>query len=135
MFVDASAFVAILTEEAGFESLAATIESRQDCITSPIALWETVIRLSQKKSLAIVVAQQELSHFCRAAKIVQVPIDAAVALFSFEAYDRFGKRRHPAALNMGDCFAYACAKAHKVPLLYVGDDFALTDVNDGFDIA
>jgi ribonuclease VapC len=42
--------------------------------------------------------------------------------------ERFGKGRHPARLNMGDCFAYACARAHGVPLLFKGDDFGLTDI-------
>ena len=42
--------------------------------------------------------------------------------------ERYGKGHHKAALNMGDCFAYACAKAHKVPLLFKGQDFALTDI-------
>lgn len=45
-----------------------------------------------------------------------------------EAFDRFGKGRHPAGLNFGDCMAYAVAKAHDVPLLFKGDDFSRTDV-------
>lgn len=44
------------------------------------------------------------------------------------AFDRFGRGRHPASLNFGDCFAYALAKAHNAPLLYKGDDFTLTDI-------
>ena len=48
---------------------------------------------------------------------------------ALRAFERFGKRRHPAGLNMGDCFAYACAKAHGAPLLFIGDDFTQTDVN------
>lgn len=44
------------------------------------------------------------------------------------AYDRYGKGRHPARLNMGDCFAYACAKTHDARLLYKGDDFSKTDL-------
>ena len=45
---------------------------------------------------------------------------------------RFGKGRHPARLNLGDCFAYACARAYRAPLLYKGGDFVETDVNDEF---
>ena len=48
--------------------------------------------------------------------------------FATAAYARFGKGRHPARLNMGDCFAYACAKSHNAKLLYKGNDFAQTDV-------
>jgi uncharacterized protein with PIN domain len=44
-----------------------------------------------------------------------------------DAYTRFGRGRHPAALNMGDCFAYACARANQTPLLFKGDDFGRTD--------
>jgi ribonuclease VapC len=49
-------------------------------------------------------------------------------VISAEAYARFGKGRHPAALNMGDCFAYACAESNSARLLYKGDDFSRTDL-------
>ncbi|WP_414643687.1 type II toxin-antitoxin system VapC family toxin [Bosea sp. (in: a-proteobacteria)] len=61
-------------------------------------------------------------------KIDIVPFDEALAGLAFEAYRRFGKGRHPARLNMGDCAAYALAQARRWPLLFKGDDFALTDV-------
>jgi ribonuclease VapC len=57
-----------------------------------------------------------------------VPIAEAEELLAVQAADRFGKGRHPAKLNMGDCFSYACARVHGVPLLYKGGDFALTDI-------
>jgi ribonuclease VapC len=44
------------------------------------------------------------------------------------AFERFGRSRHPADLNFGDCFAYACARAYRAPLLYKGNDFAQTDL-------
>jgi ribonuclease VapC len=47
---------------------------------------------------------------------------------AIDAYARYGKGRHPAALNFGDCFAYACARAANAPLLYKGDDFPQTDI-------
>lgn len=49
--------------------------------------------------------------------------------FAIDAYARYGKGRHPAALNMGDCHAYACAKAHGARLLFKGDDFSRTDID------
>ena len=55
-------------------------------------------------------------------------VEARLAL---EAHARFGRGRHPARLNMGDCFAYACARSRGVPLLYKGEDFALTDIEAG----
>ena len=49
-------------------------------------------------------------------------------MIALQAYAQFGKGRHPAALNMGDCFAYACARAHGAALLFKGEDFSRTDV-------
>jgi ribonuclease VapC len=57
-----------------------------------------------------------------------VPIGETEQEVALHAHARFGKGVHPAKLNMGDCFAYACARANGVPLLYKGDDFALTDI-------
>jgi ribonuclease VapC len=66
---------------------------------------------------------------------LQRPVNARVVAIgdveqrlALDAHARFGKGVHPAKLNMGDCFAYACARANGVPLLYKGDDFALTDI-------
>lgn len=57
-----------------------------------------------------------------------VPFDASLADAASEAWRRFGKGRHPARLNLGDCFSYALAKHRGIPLLYKGDDFAQTDI-------
>jgi ribonuclease VapC len=132
MFVDASAMVAILTEESGFEALAASLDSTEGCTTSAIAIWETTVRLTSKLRYTVPEAQAAMTRFLKASQIEIIAIGAAESDLALEAFDRFGKRRHPDALNMGDCFAYACAKAAKVPLLYVGNDFAQTDVNAGF---
>ena len=56
------------------------------------------------------------------------PVPAEVRGLALDAFDRFGKGRHPAALNFGDCFAYACARFAEAPLLYKGDDFPQTDI-------
>ena len=56
------------------------------------------------------------------------PVPAEVRGLALEAFERFGKGRHPAALNFGDCFAYARARSARAPLLYKGDDFAQTDI-------
>jgi len=55
-------------------------------------------------------------------------VDPAMRHIAINAFDRYGKSRHPAALNFGDCFAYACARHAGVPLLYKGDDFPQTDI-------
>jgi ribonuclease VapC len=57
-----------------------------------------------------------------------IPFDKTLSDLAFEAYRRFGKGRHPAKLNMGDCAAYALAKSRGWPLLYKGDDFSQTDI-------
>ena len=67
--------------------------------------------------------------FLERARISVVAIEDAAATGALDAHARFGKTSmHPARLNMGDCFAYAMAKQHGVPLLYKGDDFAQTDL-------
>ena len=62
-----------------------------------------------------------------AARIVTFPFDEHLTDLAFDAWGRFGKGRHPAALNFGDCFSYALADHLEVPILCVGDDFAQTD--------
>ena len=57
-----------------------------------------------------------------------IPIDDAIGEMALDAFRQYGKGRHQAALNMGDCFSYACAKIHRVPLLFKGDDFVHTDI-------
>ena len=57
-----------------------------------------------------------------------VPFDEDLSNLAFDAYRRYGKGRHPAKLNMGDCAAYALAKSRGWPLLYKGDDFVQTDI-------
>jgi ribonuclease VapC len=60
--------------------------------------------------------------------VTLVGIGEAEVSLAAEAHARYGKGRHPAAPNMGDCFAYACAKAHRAQLLYKGEGFARTDL-------
>jgi ribonuclease VapC len=67
-------------------------------------------------------------HFLRLEQIQTVDLDEALADAAADAYRRFGKGRHPAALNFGDCFAYALAMREQVPLLFKGEDFSRTDV-------
>jgi ribonuclease VapC len=82
-----------------------------------------------KSSLSGEEARRTVGEFLRTANVRVVSIGEREAEIALRAFERFGKRRHPAGLNMGDCFAYACAKAHDAPLLFIGDDFSLTDVN------
>lgn len=129
MFVDASAIVAILTEESDAELLAGEFDRAIDPITSPIAVWESAASISRKTGRR---AEQELPDilaFLELAHIEVVPVDLSIAIAATAAFDRYGRRSgHRADLNMGDCLAYAFAKDRDILLLYKGKDFALTDV-------
>jgi ribonuclease VapC len=73
-------------------------------------------------------AKAVVAEFLREAEMACVEIGQAELDAALEAMTRFGKGRHPAQLNMGDCFAYACAKTRGEPLLFKGDDFSRTDI-------
>ena len=74
------------------------------------------------------VGLQDFARFLNRAEIERVAVDQQQAEAAIEAFRRFGKGRHPASLNIGDCFAYALAKSTSEPLLFKGDDFAQTDI-------
>ena len=61
-------------------------------------------------------------------KLIIVPFDGNLLAIARTAFLKYGKGRHPASLNFGDCMAYALAKSMRLPLLFKGDDFALTDI-------
>lgn len=128
MFVDASAWTAILLNEPERDAFKVRLADADVVLSSPIANWETVravARETQRSAtdVATVVAALQAAYSVR-----QVEVSESEQRFALEAHARFGKGVHPAKLNMGDCFAYACAKANGAPLLYKGDDFALTDI-------
>lgn len=127
MFVDASALCAILLNEperAAF--LTRMMDS--DAKTSPVALWETVRAVTRETGQDETAASRIVDALIEATGTELVSVGLAEKTLSIQAFDRFGKGRHPAALNMGDCFAYACARSLAVPLLYKGDDFGRTDI-------
>lgn len=128
MFVDASALTAILADEGDAHELLARLSKANRRISSPLAIWETVLAVARILALDIGEAQRAVADFCRLVEIeIQaVPVDAGP--IAIDAFARFGKGRHPAALNFGDCFAYACARTAGQSLLYKGEDFPLTDI-------
>jgi len=128
MFVDASALTAILTSEEDGPDLLARLQSGDRRITSPLAVWETAIAVARILGLEVAEAQQAVEEFLQLAAIEVIAVPAEARHAAIAAYARFGKSRHPAALNFGDCFAYACARQQRMPLLYKGDDFSLTDI-------
>lgn len=128
VFVDASALVAIIAGEPAAEALSDRMQQYGRRLTSPLAAWETMSALCRSHRMAPGAARDLLRLFLEAGAIATVPIGPREYELAADAYERFGKGRHPAALNMGDCFAYACARAHGAALLYTGQHFAQTDL-------
>lgn len=133
-FIDASAMVAMLTDEPSGDHLAhvlARVQARgAEALTSAIAVFETTARLMSKSSLSGEEARQTVADFLHAAQVRVVSIAQPEANAALLAFERFGKGRHHADLNMGDCFAYACAKVNGASLLFIGNDFIHTDIAD-----
>lgn len=127
MFVDASAIVAILATEPDAPLFVAELE-RGNGRTSPMAVWESVVSLSRRLNVDPHFASELVSDLLAGAPVDIVAVPPEAADLAVEAFARFGKGRHPAGLNFGDCFSYACARHLRVPLLYKGRDFPSTDI-------
>jgi ribonuclease VapC len=128
LFVDASALVAIIAGEPEQEEFAIRLRDAEDPIWSAMCCWEAVSSLRRFYGMEIEEARDEVMKTGERGALRLVPIADAELTVALDAYHRYGKGRHPARLNMGDCFAYACARTNEATLLYKGDDFALTDL-------
>jgi ribonuclease VapC len=128
MFLDASAAIAIIAREGDAAALAGRLRQANEVHTSPIAVYETVLGLARLGQTSIQEAQAVLDRFLGEIRAQIMPITAEIGRNALSAFERYGRGRHPAALNMGDCFAYACARQVDIPLLFKGDDFPLTDI-------
>jgi len=131
MVLDASAIIAILARESEAASLLARLGQTSKSTITPVAIYESVAGLARSQNIAVADATRIVDRFLLELGTETVPIDDTMGRIAIEAFERFGKGRHKAALNMGDCFSYACAKVLSVPLLFKGDDFPLTDVEVG----
>ncbi len=129
MFVDASAIVAILAGESDAASLAGRLSRARAARTSATAVAEAAIALARIANAPADDALGLVERFLIETKIKVMPIDLVTARLAIEGFVRFGKGRHPAALNFGDCFAYACARQAETPLLCKGNDFPRTDID------
>jgi ribonuclease VapC len=134
VFLDASAIVAMMTDEVDAVLLAPCLDRAETRLTSPMAIYETTAALARLKGRDVADAARVVTEFLNRQKITVVAIAPEMASLAIEAFARFGKGQgHPAQLNMGDCFAYACARHLGVPLLYKGDNFARTDIESAMD--
>lgn len=129
LFLDASAIVAMLTREPDALELADELDRYSTLLWSPIVQWEVAAALMRFSEGSPISAREDVRSFGEQYRLKAVPIGEHESELAFDAFRRYGKRSgHPAQLNMGDCFAYACAKAHAARLLYKGNDFAQTDL-------
>ena len=126
MVIDSSAIVAILLNEADAADIAQAIESNSQRLLSAANLLEASIVIEGRKGEA---GGRELDLLIYRAAIEIVAVDQDQAELARSAWRRFGKGRHPAGLNYGDCFAYALARTRQLPLLFQGDDFSRTDID------
>ena len=133
MFVDASVIVAILAREPGHEEIEKRMTSAGgQFFVSPLAKFEAAIALARLKGrgrAANAKPTPAVDAFAGGLEAEEIGISPEIGRLAFEASLTYGKAvGHVADLNFGDCFAYACAKALGVPLLYKGNDFAHTDL-------
>jgi ribonuclease VapC len=128
MFIDTSAVVAVVIREANFEQIEIKIEKTLGAVTSPMVRLEASIVISDRLDMPMSSAEGLFNKFLARGKIQMIPISDEIGKLAVEAYQNFGKGRHPARLNLADCFSYAVAKHLKVPILFVGSDFSKTDL-------
>jgi len=129
LFVDASALVAMLLDEPEKMAITAAIDDDRDILWSPMSCWEAVSALRSSGRLSTAEARGRVEEAAGLLGFRLVPISDAELRIALDAYLTYGKGSgHRASLNMGDCFAYACAKANGARLLYKGNDFIHTDL-------
>ena len=128
IFVDTSAFVAILAREPEGPNLAEVLERERETMTAGHVILETCMRLSSLFDLAPTAVDLRVATLLRETSTVVAPITEEIAHLAVGAFERYGKGRGKAALNFGDCLSYACARAYGARLLFKGGDFAQTDI-------
>ena len=124
MALDSSVVVAVLEKEEGHSLLVEAMAERR-AVIGPPTLFEAAMVLASRNGLSAIPALARFldAHGIGLVDFEETHVDAAV-----RAFLRYGKGRHPAGLNYGDCMTYAIAKVAGAPLLFVGGDFSKTDV-------
>jgi len=128
MVVDTSALVAIVLKEPQAQACMEALIDADALLISAGTLTELLIIASRRNCV------QEINQLMTDLSFEVVPVTQASAYSAAQAYQRWGKGNHPAKLNYGDCFAYELAMSKNCPLLYVGNDFAQTDVQSALQI-
>ena len=125
MVIDTSAILAILQREAERRGFVEAMESADSTRMSVASFVESSIVIESRYGAE---GLRDLDRFISRASIELIPVDKEQAQLARSAFSRFGKGRHRACLNYGDCFSYAAAISLGEPLLCKGDDFIHTDV-------
>jgi ribonuclease VapC len=125
LILDSSAIVSVIEEEDGSGDLLEVITAAPGLAVGAPTLFETAIVLIARQG---VVGREALLRFVGRSEIASIPFGAHHWAIAAEAFVRFGKGRHPARLNYGDCMTYATARLAGESLLCIGDDFAQTDL-------
>ncbi len=120
--VDTSALMAILLNEPDADSCAAALQSEAEILISAGTAAEAYI-VAGRRGLG-----DEMERLVEGLGFQIIDVTATMSVRIAKAYAKWGKGAHPAALNFGDCFAYALAEQRNCPLLFVGSDFAQTDL-------
>jgi ribonuclease VapC len=125
MVIDPSAVLAVLQNEPERRSFNEAIEAAEECLMSTASFVESSMIIESRYGADGV---RDLDLFIAKAQITLVPVDIEQAHLARQAFRQYGKGRHRAGLNFGDCFSYALARARAEPLLFKGDDFVQCDV-------
>lgn len=125
MIIDTSAVIAILSDEPERKVFNQAIERADVCLMSTVTFVEASIVIETSRGYD---GMRDFDLILAIASIELVPVDVEQANVARQAFRQYGKGRHAAGLNFGDCFAYALSKTTGLPLLFKGKDFAKTDV-------
>lgn len=126
MILDSSAVVAVLIEEPGYEEVELKMREADVLAIGAPTLVETGVVMARR--VRGEVGRVAVSRFREDLDLVVIPFAETHCEAATEAFFRFGRGRHPAGLNYGDCMTYAMARIAAEPLLYIGTDFAQTDI-------
>lgn len=131
MVIDSSAIVSILLREPEADRFIQQIAGDETRLMSTFSILETAVVIEVRKGAS---GARELDLLLHEADVTPVPLTSEQLELARDAYRRFGKGRHPAGLNLGDCVSYALGQHSGEPLLFKGEDFVQTDVQTVADL-